>query len=152
MFFTKTFVKLLIKWSKTIHSRDAVQCITLPKLQNVTICPYSALKALFHLLPMSAHTSLFQVPTPSDLNPLTDSRVRKVLKVTNQTLGFHPSHFTFHDFRRGGATFAFNAQIPIEDIKRHGTWSSNCVWKYIQSHHSSGDAIATALASVIDNA
>ena len=32
VFFTKKFVKLLIKWSKTIQSRDTVQCITLPKL------------------------------------------------------------------------------------------------------------------------
>ena len=152
VFFTKKFVKILIKWSKTIQSRDTVQCITLPKLQDSTICPFSALKALFRLYPMSAVTSLFQVPAPSGLNPLTDSRVRKILKVINQSLGFHPSHFTFHDFRRVGATFAFNAQIPIQDIKRHGTWSSNCVWKYIQSDHSSGDNIATALASAMDNA
>ena len=144
VFFTKKFVKILIKWSKTIQSRDTVQCITLPKLQDSTICPFSALKALFRLYPMSAVTSLFQVPTPSGLNPLTDSRVRKILTVINQSLGFHPSHFTFHDFRRRGATFAFNAQIPTQDIKRHGTWSSNCVWKYIQSDHSSGDNIATA--------
>ena len=111
VFFTPKNVKLLIKWSKTMQSRDTAQCITLPKLQDPTICPYSALKALFHLYPMSPHTSLFQVPTPSGLNPITDSRVRKVLKVLNQTLGIHPSYFTFY----------FNAQIPIQDIKTHGT-------------------------------
>ena len=152
VFFTKKFVKILIKWSKTIQQRDTVQCITLPKLRDSSICPFMAIKALFNLYPMSPHTFLFQIPTPSALVPLTDSRVRKSLKIVNKKLGFHPAHFTFHDFRRGGATFAFNAQIPIQAIKRHGTWSSNCVWRYIQSDHTSGDHIANALASVIDNA
>ena len=152
VFFTQKFVKILIKWTKTIQQRDTVQCITLPKLRDNSICPFIAIKSLFNLYPMSPHASLFQVSTPSGLVPLTDSRVRKTLKNINRKLGYNPAHFTFHDFRRSGATFAFNAQIPIQAIKRHGTWSSNCVWKYIQSDHTSGDHIANALASVIDNA
>ena len=152
VFFTKKLVKVLIKWSKTIQQRDTVQCITLPKLRDRSICPFSAIKELLKLYPMSPHTSLFQIPNLSGFVPLTDSRIRKSLQIINKKLGFHSAHFTFHDFRRSGATFAFNAQIPIQAIKRHGTWSSNCVWRYIQSDHSSGDHIANALASVINNA
>ena len=116
VFFYKIIAKLFIKWSKNIQSRGTVQCITLPKLQDSSICLFTALKALFQLYPMSAHF-----------------KGSKNAKSHQSKIGF-PSE----DFRRGGATFAFNAQIPIHAIKRHGTWSSNCVWKYIQSDHSSG--------------
>ena len=126
--------------------------MTLPKLKDISICPFAALKALFDLYPMSPHTSLFQLQTTLGSNPLTDSRVRKTLKILNAKLGFHSSFFTFHDFRRSGATFAYNCHVPIQDIKIHGTWSSDCVWQYIQSDHSSGEGIAYALANKINDA
>ena len=152
VFLTKKFVKILIKWSKTIHTRGKVQCITLPKLQDQWGCPFRALKELYQLYPMSSVSSLFQLPYPEGFLPLTDSRVRKTLKIINLKLDFHSAFFTFHDFRRSGATFAFNSDVPIQDIKRHGTWSSDCVWQYIQSDHSSGKSIAVALANAANNA
>ena len=152
VFFTKKFVKLLIKWSKTLQTRDKVECITLPKLEDITICPFAALKSLFRLYPMSPNISLFQLHTTMGSNPVTDSRVRKTLKTLNSKLGLHPSFFTFHDFRMLGATFAYNCHVPIQDIKKHGAWSSDCVWQYIQSDNSSGDNIAHSLATAINNA
>ena len=101
---------------------------------------------------MSAQSSLFQVSGPSGLKPVTDSRVRKALKRINVNLDLSPAYFTFHDFRRSGVTFAFNSHVPIQDIQRHGTWSSDCVWRYIQSDHTSGEALANALATSIANA
>ena len=61
LFFTKKLVKLLIKWSKTIQNRDAVQVISLPKVSNRAICPFRALKALKKLYPMTAMHSVFQI-------------------------------------------------------------------------------------------
>ena len=150
LFFTKNLVKVLIKWSKTIQNRDAVQVISLPKVSNRVICPYKALRALFRLHPMTEIHSVFQVKMPSGWQPLTDSRVRKALKSINMALGLNPHFFTYHSFRRSGATFAYNAHVPIQQIKRHGTWSSECVWRYIQSDHVSGEALAMSLAAVIN--
>ena len=99
---------------------------------------------------MTASNSAFQINTASGWQPLTDSRVRKALKSINITLGLNPHFFSFHSFRRSGATFAYNAHVPIQQIKRHGTWSSECVWRYIQSDHVSGEALALSLAAVID--
>ena len=110
IFFTSKYAKVMIKWSKTIQTRDRVQCLTLPKLSNRVICPYSALRQLFKLYPMSGVTPLLQI---------------------NIHLGLRPNFFTFHDFRRSGASFAYHSHIPIQEIKRHGTWSSDCVWGYI---------------------
>ena len=72
------------------------------------------------------------------LNPLTDSCVRKFFKRINIALELPSNYFTFHDLRRSGATLAYHSHVPIQDIKRHGTWSSDCVWQYTQSDHSSG--------------
>ena len=74
------------------------------------------------------------------------------IKLVNQNLGLHSAYFTFCDFRRSGATFAFNSHIPIQDIKRHETWPSACVLQYIESAYSSGKSIAIVLASAINNA
>ena len=150
VFFTKRFVKILLKWSKTLQTRDKIQCITLPKLKNKSIFPYIALKVLFKLYTMSSDSSLFEINTHKGLITLTDSRIRKVLKSINVKLGLNPAFHTFHDFRRSGATFAYSSHIPIQDIKRHGTWSSDCVWRYIYSDHSSGESLATTLASTIN--
>ena len=150
VFFTKHYAKVLIKWSKTIQTRDKVQCLTLPKLKNISICPYRALKHIFKLYPMSSDSSLLQLPSEHGLQPLTDSRVRKFLKRINIALNLPANYFTFHDLRRSGATLAYNAHVPIQDIKRHGTWSSDCVWTYIQSDHASGETLANALALSIN--
>ena len=143
--FRKDYAKVIIKWSKTIQTRDRIQCVTLPKLRNKIICPHRALRALFRSYPMSAHTSLLHISSKQGLNPLTDSRVRKAFKHINVSLGYKPGYFTFHDLRRWGATY-----VPIQDIKRQGTWSSDCVCRYIQSDHASGERLANALATSIN--
>ena len=66
------------------------------------------------------------------------------------SLGLNPHFFTFYSFRRSGATFAYNSQVPIQQIKHHGTWSSEIVWRYIQADHSAGENVALSLAAAID--
>ena len=149
-FFTKEYLKLIIKWSKTMQTRDKVQCITVPKLKNKVICPFRAVKKLQSFYPFSSSTSLLQVPAQQGLIPLTDSRMRKILKSINLSLDLQSNYFTFHDLRSSGATYAYNAHIPVQEIKRHGTWSSDCVWQYIQSDHASGEHLANALATSIN--
>ena len=104
IFFTSKYAKVL-KWSKTIQTRDRVQCLTLPKLSNRSICPYTALRQFFKLYPMSGVTPLFQIQKSQGLHPLTDSRVRKPLKQINIHLGLRPDFFTFHDFSVLGPLF-----------------------------------------------
>ena len=150
IYFTDRYVKIMIKWSKTMQTRDRVQCVTIPKLRNKVICPYRALRQLFKLYSLSYDSPLFQIQKSHGWIPLTDSKVRKALKISNSHLGLRPNFFTFHDFRWSGATFAYQSNIPIQEIKRHGTWSSDCVWGYIQSDHSSGEALVDALANILD--
>ena len=57
------------------------------------------------------------------------SRIRSLLS----TLGFNPSDYGSHFFRRGGASLAHSACIPTEHIKALGDWHSDFVF-YIFIH------------------
>ena len=151
LIFTKSFVKVILKWSKTIQTRDSVQVITLPRLTDQDLCPRAALKYLKKYYSFTDQSPLFQSYGSGGWSPLIDSRVRKVLKAINKKLGLNPSHFTFHSFRRSGATFAFNSHIPVRNIQRHGTWTSDCVWRYIQADQSYGEHLVSALACSINS-
>ena len=140
----------MIKWAKTMQTRDEVQIITLPRLIDPDLCQRTALKNLKELYQFSDKASLFQYHSPSGWSPVIDSKVRKVLKSINLKLGLNPSHFTFHSFRRSGATFAFNVHIPIQNIKRYGTWTLDCMYRYIQADQSSGEQLASVLADAIN--
>ena len=57
VFFQSKCVQLLLKWSKTIQSRDEVKLITFPKLGSSVICHYRVLKNLFILYAQDARAS-----------------------------------------------------------------------------------------------
>ena len=86
LIFTKNYVKVIVKWSKTMQTRDAVQILTLPRLADKTLCPRSALKALQLLYPFDKHSPLFQWKGLAGWGPLIDSRVRKTLRQLNIAL------------------------------------------------------------------
>ena len=141
-------MKVLIKWSKTMQTRDAVQVISLPRVTNRAICPYKALKTLKKLYPMTEMHAVCQVRKPSGWQPLTDTRVRKALNSINITLGLDPHFFTYHSGM--GQYLHTTPMSPYSRSKRHGMWSSECVWRYIQSDYVSGEALAISLAAVIN--
>ena len=71
-----------------------------------------------------------------------------LLKINNN-LGLSQNFFTFHSFRRPGATLAYTAHVSIQQIKNHGSWASDCVWTYIQRNHIAGEDIARSFANMV---
>ena len=147
--FTSKFLKIIIKWSKTLQTRDKVQVISLPRLKGSPICPHRALKQALKIYKPLPASPLFQYKTVQGWQPLTDSKIRKVLTHVNSLLGLPPHFYTFHSFRRSAATLAYNANIPLQQIKHHGSWASDCVWTYIQKDQSLGEEIATSFATAL---
>ena len=129
-------MQIAIEWSKTLQYRDKVHTITLPKLKHSPLCPVKALKTAIKAYNPTPNESLFQVPAAGVWQPLMDSRIRKVLSKLNVKLGVAPNHYTFHSFQCSGATLAYNVHMPIQSIKHHGSWASDCVWTYIQQDNS----------------
>ena len=149
IFYQKRFVKLLVKWSKTLQSRDEVKIITLPRLAYKVICPYLALRAVTQLYAPTANQPLFQTYSNQKYQPMTDSRVCKALSRIVQLMGLPKGFYTFHTFRRSGASLAYQAQVPLADIKDHGTWTSDCVWTYIQDKAHVGTKVAQAFQKMV---
>ena len=146
---SKHFMYVSIKWSKTNKFRNRVETITLPRLKSSILCPVRALKQAMMLCNPAPHDPLFQMFSAGKWSVLIDSRIRKVLAKLNVKLGFPPNEYTFHTFRRSGATLACNSNASLQSIKQHGSWSSDCVWTYIQKNKSSGKEIAQTFARII---
>ena len=148
--FGKKKAVLLLKWSKTLQDRDQVRSVVLPKLHNPLICPVRALQGIFQLYNPSPNEPLFQYPGPSGWIPLTDSRVRKHLLSINLAMSLPKNFYTFHAFRRSGASLAYQSNASIQQIKDHGTWTSECVWRYITMSKDAGHQVANVFRKIIN--
>ena len=143
-------VKILVKWSKTIQTRDHVKVISLPHLARNPVCPYVALKSLHKLYNPAANEPLFQYKYSVGWKVLIDSKVRKTLSLINKKLHLSPHFFTFHAFWHSGASLALNANIPLQEIKVQGTWTSDCVWRYIQDDPTRASEVATTFQKMLN--
>ena len=65
-----------------------------------------------------------------------------------QKLNMSQAGITFHSFR-SGATFAFNANVPMQNIKSHGTWTSNAVWRYMTQDHNTSEQVARVFQTAL---
>ena len=101
------------------------------------------------MVPGDNNAPLFQFKLRSTWIPLSDNRVRRHLKNILSLCGKHSDYVTFHSFRRSGATFAFNHNVPLQDIQRHGTWTSDCVWRYVTDSTDAGCQVADTFASLL---
>ena len=137
---------LLIKWPKTIQNRRDTVTLPLPFLGSSHLCPISALAAMIQAIPASPNDPLFILPRKTGPTPLTDSVARKHLKTISSALALSPP-LTFHAFRKAGASWAFHNGVPLEFIKKHGTWKSDAIHTYLLSFPSFSSPVSQAFAS-----
>ena len=107
--------------------------------KNVTV---TALSNLLALTPKGSNNPLFQVKVHQTWVPLTATKVRRHLSLLLSNLKLGDAGYTFHTFRHSGATLAFNNNIALQNIQKHGTWSSDCVWRYITDTVDAGEQVA----------
>ena len=131
-----------------MQDRDKCQILSLPKLKLPLLCPYRALGNILKLYKPADCDALFQIPSATGFHVLIDSRIRKTLARLNVKMGFPSNYFTFHTFCRLGATLAYNSNVSIQKIKHHGSWTSECVWRYINQDQSMGECVATSFAKI----
>ena len=137
-------VHIIIKWTKTLQTRDKVKILKLPSLGSNPLCPVLALKNALSLVPKGKNLPVFQVKTNLKWVALTDTKARRHFSKLLQKIGLRDSAITLHSLSRSGATFAFNANVPLQKIQSHGTWTSECVWKYITQDHQASSQVAAA--------
>ena len=87
---------------------------------------------------------LFQYKSSKGWVLLTDNQVRAHFKLILKKLNLQDSNLTFHTFRRSGATYAFNSNVNLQHIQSHGTWMSECIWRYITLDLNTSSQVALA--------
>ena len=126
---------MVLSPAKVISSRhSAVQGLAEPQILTdlTSYRPVTLMQDMFAQIPGHNNDPLYRVPTSCALTVLTDSMARKHLNHISLDLQIAPT-LTFHMFRKVGTTWALNHGVPLQDIMLHGTWSSQAIWKYVNS-------------------
>ena len=142
---------IIVKWFKTMQNNNQIKLITIPRILNSPICPVRASSNLLALTPRGPNLPLFQVKYNQEWVPLTDTRVRRHFAQLLSRLNLAGAGFTFHTFRRSGATFAFNNNVALQNIQKHGTWTSDCVWRYIIDSANAGEQVTNMFRAKLSN-
>ena len=144
IFFSKKFVNIWVKWTKTLQTHDEIKVISLPKLGKSPLCPYHALQKVLAMYNPSENQPLFQYKYPAGWKVLIDSKIRNTLSLINCKLHFPPHFFTFHAFQRSGASLNFSADVPLQS-----SWTSDCVWWYIQKDKMRHSVVASTFPNML---
>ena len=138
---------LIVKWSKTLQATNQGSYIILPKLKCETLCPCHNFQLMQKWFPTSPNAPCFSFCN----YVITEKALRKHLKTVLQALQMDSNNFSFHTFRRSGATLAFNSDISMEAIRRHGTWRSNAVNSYIVEDPQRASGVARSLQRIFNH-
>ena len=125
-----------LKWSKTRQHGVPVQQIPIPSLGNSPVCPVRAWQQYESEInhfgpPPNVPLLLSLLPTPGFVISAPAFRAQFRLLLQRANLGRFG--YTPHSLRRGGASHSFQAGVPLQARKRHGTWVSNAVDLYLLS-------------------
>ena len=122
-----------VRHTKTIQHQERSLLIPLPRIHNHPLCPVQAVVLAFEKTkgaPLDGPA--FALPRGSGFVPLTPTafvaRVRSLLSGS----GVDVSQYAGHSFRRGGATWAYQAGLSTETIRILGDWRSQAYMAYLQ--------------------
>jgi integrase len=150
--FSQEAVTLYFTWSKTNQFGARIHKVPLIAIPNSVLCPVQALFNMLSLVPAQPHDALFSVPGASKkLIPVSYANFQKFLKNIVSLVGIDSTNFSTHSFRRGGATHAFDSNVPSELIKSHGDWSSDAYLVYLEFSYKQKLSVSSAMASNISN-
>ena len=118
-------------WSKTNQFGNRLLEIPLCEIPHSPLCPVSAFRHMCSLVPAQGRSPAFSKKVGRGVVPITYQEFQKFLKTSLSAAGINPVAFSSHSFRRGGATFAFQSQVPVELIQLHGDWASDAYKLYL---------------------
>ena len=91
----------------------------------------SAYEHLCSLAPAPPSQPAFLFWRNGNLTPLTYSVFSQKLQHYLGRIGLNPKLFGGHSLRRGGCTWAFQAEVPVELLRTHGDWRSLSYLRYL---------------------
>ena len=105
----------------------------------------NAFKSMLLEFPAEGNAPLFLGST----GPITQSQIRSHLQKLLNSMQLNPKHYSFHTFRRSGATLAFNNSVDLQHIKKHGTWTSDAVNAFIVADPLTSSSVATSFQKLL---
>lgn len=119
------------RWTKTIQCGQRVLRVPLVVIPGSVLCPVGAYYNMIKLVPASIDSPAFVFPSRKGPQPVTYNYFMLALRQLLRAVGLDPSTYSTHSFRRGGATYAFQANVPGELIQAQGDWLSQAYLKYL---------------------
>ena len=98
---------------KEIQFSQRILTIPLPRIDQHPLCPYTALKHAFILVPASLAGSAFVVPASRGLIPLTYGKFDSMLKSLAAAINLDPSQVSGHTFRSVGPPWPFRPKLLL---------------------------------------
>ena len=144
---------LTLKWSKTIQRGHRTHTIPIPARPGHPLCPLRPYQDLLRITPtLSPQDPLLQHTSPPHAPPrarvLTSLQLAAGLRRALQQAGLDPALYSLHSLRAGGATDAYCAGAPPQDIQRHGDWASSCFWGYVAGPSPPSATVPRLLGSI----
>ena len=145
-------VYIKLRWTKTIQTAQQPTYVPLPRIPASPLCPVTAFMDMAKRIPVSSNrVPLLVLPgTGTALQIVTIPMLSQQFASFIRQFHLPPKTFSLHSLRRGGASLAFEAGVSLDQIKSHGTWKSQAVWKYIHSNTNMPPPVPAAMASAIN--
>ena len=139
---------IILKWSKSCQRGEEGSTVPLPKIPAHPLCPLQAYREMLAVSPTHhPNQPLLMITGARTHRPsLTTGQLTRTLQDLMTTLGYSASQYSLHSLRAGGATTAYHAGVDPVQIKRHGTWSSECLWRYVAAEPANRSQVAAKLA------
>ena len=140
---------IIVKWAKAMQGSSKHQVIQIPALSSSPLCPVSALQCLLSTIKAPPSSPLFLVPSPSGAYPISAPMISATLSRLLSSLKLNPSHFGFHAFRRSAVSWAADHDVPLQNLKAHGGWSSNAIHSYLKHTPRASSTVAHTFQSLL---
>lgn len=148
--FYQSSLYINVRWSKTIQLGQRTVTIPLVAIPTSPLCPVTAVSQAFRLTP--GCTSTYQALCWRDSHACKNSvftykSFMASMKQILRELGVSSEQYGTHSFRRGGATFALEAGVPLDTISLLGDWKSDAMFLYLHMPLSQRVAAQQVMAS-----
>ena len=143
-----------LKWTKTRQRTRDIISIPLPSLGDTNLCPVRAWRNYNRVLQLKGVTPDLNSPIllstcDNPGRPLALPAVRRLFKKAVYLAHLQDVGYTPHSLRRGGATVAYHAGVPLDAIMRHGTWRSSAVESYLFAQPLFQTPVTTTFAKLL---
>ena len=136
-------VHIIVKWGKVMQGSNKHQVVQLSSLSASPLCPVSAHKKLISTIKVSSSFPLFLFPSPKGNFHISSPMVTSTLSKILISLKLNPAYYGFHALRRSAVSWAVDHNVPLQNLKAHGGWSSNAINAYLKHTPKASSTVAT---------